>query len=286
MKYATSSAFRQALEDRLRQEESPQAIQKQRKLVAFERFMMRLSDRWILKGGYALQLRTDSARTTQDIDLLVQNTVPEEIEHLLREEAQREIGDFFDFLVESTDQLGEIAQAVRFRITARLDSRVFERFHIDIGYHDSLSDNLVRLTPPDYLSFAEVDSRSILCYPVSQHLAEKIHAILATRANKSSRTKDMVDILLFASIETSLDCRHIRSVVQQVFKDRGTPLPDHFDHIPEVWRSKYLGFTRQTQLPFTDFNEAVQRVTLFLNPILDGTGHGKWHPEFWQWIAD
>ena len=70
MKYSSAPAFRQALEDRLRSENFPQQLPRLRKMIAFERFMARLDDRWILKGGYALQLRTEKARTTQDVDLL------------------------------------------------------------------------------------------------------------------------------------------------------------------------------------------------------------------------
>jgi len=72
MKYASPDAFRQALEARLRSDFARHRIPRLRKMIVFERFMARLDDRWILKGGYALQLRTEKARTTQDVDLLVQ----------------------------------------------------------------------------------------------------------------------------------------------------------------------------------------------------------------------
>ena len=79
MKYGSSRAFRQALEDRLRRDYPRNQIPRLRKMIAFERFMARLNDNWILKGGYALQLRTPKARTTQDIDLLAQPAVAERI---------------------------------------------------------------------------------------------------------------------------------------------------------------------------------------------------------------
>lgn len=79
MKYPSARAFRQALEDRLRTHYPKEQIPRLRKMIAFERFMARLDERWILKGGYALQLRTDKARTTHDIDLLAQQIAPEHI---------------------------------------------------------------------------------------------------------------------------------------------------------------------------------------------------------------
>jgi len=52
------------------------------KIVAFDRFLARLMrlqpDRWILKGGFAIQLRlVDKARTTKDIDItFIKQTAP------------------------------------------------------------------------------------------------------------------------------------------------------------------------------------------------------------------
>ena len=75
MKYASPQAFRQALEERLRRDYPHHRIPRLRKMIAFERFVARLNEDWVLKGGYALQLRTEQARTTQDIDLLARPIV-------------------------------------------------------------------------------------------------------------------------------------------------------------------------------------------------------------------
>ena len=63
MTYATATAFRQALEDRLRRLslESNTSLIRLRKLVAFDRLLARMvagkPGLWILKGGYALEMR-------------------------------------------------------------------------------------------------------------------------------------------------------------------------------------------------------------------------------------
>ena len=48
-------------------------LQRMRRSVAFERLLCRLfasgEEEWILKGGYAMELRIQSARMTKDIDL-------------------------------------------------------------------------------------------------------------------------------------------------------------------------------------------------------------------------
>jgi hypothetical protein len=76
--YKTAGAFRTALEARLqasaRQEGTD--LQRLRRQVAFDRFLARMFSKapkatypWVLKGGYAMELRIHSARTTKDIDL-------------------------------------------------------------------------------------------------------------------------------------------------------------------------------------------------------------------------
>ena len=74
MRYATAGAFRQALEERLRQQSlgNNLALTRLRKMIAFDRFLARLAksdpEAWVVKGGFALQLRLGArARTTKDI---------------------------------------------------------------------------------------------------------------------------------------------------------------------------------------------------------------------------
>jgi len=76
VRYTTAGAFRRALEERLRRQSlgGGQPLARLRKMVAFDRFLARLAkkepDAWIVKGGFALQLRLgERARTTKDIDV-------------------------------------------------------------------------------------------------------------------------------------------------------------------------------------------------------------------------
>ena len=72
MKYATPQAFERALSDRLMRQAAEQGLEldRLRKRVAFERFLARLfgraSSRWVLKGGYALELREGGKARAQD----------------------------------------------------------------------------------------------------------------------------------------------------------------------------------------------------------------------------
>jgi len=76
--YKTAGAFRTALENRLqaRARDEGTDLQRLRRQVAFDRFLARMFSKgpkaaypWVLKGGYAMELRVQSARTTKDLDL-------------------------------------------------------------------------------------------------------------------------------------------------------------------------------------------------------------------------
>jgi len=283
MKYLSARSFRQALEDRLRTNYPSHELPRLRKMIAFERFMARLDKQWILKGGYALQLRTERARTTQDIDLLAQQVSQTDIAETLLDKLHQDLGDYFEFALERTDQSINWGTAVRFLVTARVDGRIFERFHIDIGYDDPIVEPIEYLTPPTYLDFAGIKAKPIPCYPVTQHIAEKFHALVRPRPVESSRVKDFVDILLFAGMDSGLQAKRLYVAIESVFDVYGDVVPNQLEQIPAKWKPKYNQFTRNLNLHFSDFDEGVGALKDFINPVLDEERIGNWNPESWQW---
>jgi hypothetical protein len=183
MRYQSGGAFRRALETRLREQSlaSNLSLVRLRKMVAFDRFLCRIihtqPDRWVLKGGLALQLRLGNrARTTKDIDLLFMEE-PETIQQSLFEASVLDVGDWFSFEVERpASSQDKVAGGIRHAIHSLLDGRTFERFHLDVGVGDPLVEPAELLKTPNLLSFAEIEPVVVPCYPISQQLAEKIHA--------------------------------------------------------------------------------------------------------------
>lgn len=97
-KYATSAAFKVALETRLRKaaDERGRPYHVLRKLVSFDRLLARIfldkDETFALKGGYSLELRLGRSRTTLDVDLVVREkslkqagSIEETIRDLLQE---------------------------------------------------------------------------------------------------------------------------------------------------------------------------------------------------------
>lgn len=280
MKYQTAGAFRQALETRLKAQArgNQQSLVRLRKSVAFDRLMARLlavaPDRWILKGGLALDYRLqENARTTLDVDFLRPDG--EEAAHADLIAAQSvALDDFFAFEIERTDRLDDVLEgiATRYRATCTLASHRFEMIAIDIGHGDVLIGDTDLLTGSDLLAFAGIASVAIPVIPIAQIIAEKVHAYTRTygATQSSSRVKDLVDLVLIQRNET-VNAGAVRQAFQITFEHRGThPLPDRLPPPPSNWRMPFAKLAGPLDVP-NDIDLALTLVAAFLDPVLNGS---------------
>ena len=291
MKYESGSAFRRALENRLRtmslQTDIP--LVRLRKMVAFDRFLYRLftyePDFWVVKGGFALQLRLGGkARSTKDIDLLLLAEM-HEIYPQLRTASAIDLGDWFAFEVSDVvrseaDDVG----GLRYSLQALLDGRTFERFHIDIGIGDPLVEPVEYLEIPPLLMFAGISPTIVPCYPITQQIAEKYHAFTRKhKSGESSRVKDFVDLLLLAEMG-ELASRSLRKAIQATFEDCQThELPVSVPSPPKNWSRPFQQLADEVGLTFTSLSDGEEALRQFINPVLEDTVEKRWNPDQWKW---
>lgn len=288
MRYETSAGFRRALEERLRQHSQASAmpLARLRKMVAFERFLVRLvtaqPDSWVLKGGLALQFRLgERARTTQDVDLLLREVFSVvEIHQKLVNAALLDLGDWFFFEVAFPSQ----PASLRFGVQSHLDGRLFEKFHVDVGIGDPLIEAVEMLDAPSLLTFAGISPLPIPSYPMAQQIAEKVHALTRPYAGgESNRVKDLVDVLLLAHWG-NLEAESLRRALHATFAVRNThPLPMRLPAPPVSWARSFQRLAEQTGLEFITLEDASHAIFRFLNPLLSGQASGIWNPTHWQW---
>lgn len=146
--FKTAAAFRTSLEERLKQTATESGVQLNSLRLKFviERLLARLfaasNPPWLLKGGYAMELRyRPQARTTKDIDLSVKTGEGvlaarlERIREEIQEAAERDLGDYFEFQIgmPSSELQGAPDGGARFPVNAPLAGRTFAKFHLDIG---------------------------------------------------------------------------------------------------------------------------------------------------------
>lgn len=292
MKYATGAAFRQALGDQIRRLnlESGLPFDRIRKMVAFDRFLDRLlqmcPDRWVVKGGFALQLRIgNKARTTKDIDLLLREETMD-VHEALQNAGFMDLGDWFSFEVPPSPGIViGVTGVSRYNIRAILDGRLFEAFHIDVGVGNPIVSPVDILQSTDFLSFAGLKPVQIPCYPVNQQIAEKIHAYTKPRASgDNTRVKDFVDILLLAGLGR-IPYNDLMSAIQATFDFEKThPIPKTLPLPPRGWGQPFRRLSDEAGLDKITIDVAFQRVKIFINPILAGQENvTEWHPDRWGW---
>ena len=290
MKYADGSAFRRALEDRLRTESlsSGMPLVRLRKTIAFERFLARLVAHspggWALKGGFHLQLRFGIvSRSTKDIDLLISKELPE-IRKILAFAGVVDLKDGFSFEVSSPGDENRTRSNIRLKVQSLLDDRIFETFHIDVGLHDPVVDKFDWMQMSDILDFADIPSPRIPCYPVVQQVAEKVHALSRPHVSGSvSRVKDFVDLLILARWKP-IDSEKLRMALKGTFTAMDThPIPKEVPHLPADWRTSFRKLAKEAGLSIQDFPAGVTALHGFLDPILSGGSHGTWNPDSWKW---
>lgn len=249
-KYAAGAALRAALEARLRETAKAEGVELQRlrRQVAFDRFLARLfpgSDtQWVLKGGYAMELRFQIARATKDLDFTVRAVfeAPNDVllEHL-QEAGRRDLSDFFSFRVGEamTDLDGAPYGGSRYPVDAQMAQRTFAKFHMDVGIGDVVLDPLERIETRDWLGFAGIAPASVPMIQREQQFAEKLHAYTLPRSGANSRVRDLVDMVLLIQSGT-LDKSRCAEALRRTFERRGThSLPITLDSPPVEWEKPF-----------------------------------------------
>ena len=270
--FGSPLAFKTSLDERLRKEALARAtplIVLRLKMV-IERLLARLftdaGPPWILKGGYAMELRyRPRARTTRDIDLTVNGELADTLDARLKTvrdqlqaAAETDLGDYFTFFISApqTELAGAPLGGARFPVEAKLAGKTYERFHIDVGFGDAVVGSPELLTGDDLLGFAGIKPAVALVLPRAQQFAEKIHAYTKPWSDRTNtRSKDLVDVLVLIARGLAPD-ESLRSALHATFAVRGThPLPATLAPPPEEWRADFTEMAAVTGLESTDLAE-------------------------------
>lgn len=264
--YASAIAFRVALEDRLKTLAQKEGIdlQRLRRQVAFDRLLCRLFDEpgapWLLKGGYAMELRLKTARTTRDIDLaMTQLPVASadwdanvlDVLESLREAGSLDLQDFFTFVFgDATHDLDTAPYGgARFPVDARLAGRSFVKFHLDVSTGDVLREPYETLSGRDWLGFAGIAGTKFSAVSPEEQFAEKIHAYTLPRAGReNTRVKDLVDLALLIE-RTRLDAARLPEAIRETFQRRKThDVPSVLVSPPASWSRPFSEMAAECHL--------------------------------------
>jgi hypothetical protein len=248
--YSIAFAFRRALEDRLNSAFKAEGVdlQRMRRQVAFDRLLARLFAEghppWLLKGGYALELKLSVARTTRDLDLGLGTGLPpgEELLEALQTAAARDAGDFFVYAIGEPvmDLDGAPYGGSRHPVECSLDGRLFARFHLEIGMGDIQREPFEWTEPRDWLGFAGITAGRFRSISREEHFAQKLHAYTMPRGERSNtRVKDLIDLVLLINADI-MDRERLKRDIADTFQRRKThPVPGELEPPPGFWEAVF-----------------------------------------------
>jgi hypothetical protein len=284
-----------ALEQRLKDRASGNGalLARERKRVAFDRLLARLlmvaEGRWLLKGGFALDLRLAArARSTKDIDIEWRAEEGDLLDTLL-DAADHNPGDFFVFAIERAgvpeDRLGG---SHRFRVSVSLADRPFETFLLDVGLRADEPLDPETLRTDDLLGFAGIDRVEVATVPLETQTAEKLHAYTRTYEGErtSTRVKDLVDLALIAEL-SRLDAADLHEQVETIFSLRGTHRPPTaLPPPPPDWVIPFRRLAEEVGAP-AKLEAGHRGAAALLDPVLSAeVTAGAWDPDERSWIDD
>ncbi len=264
--YSTAGAFRRSLEERLKTASQTDQIDinRLRRQLSFDRLLARLFrgdiEPWILKGGYALELRFGNARSTVDLDLTLRRVassasenvdVNTAVQRMLQRAADVQLGDWFEYVIGPAvmDLTAAPYGGARYPVEARMDARIFARFHLDAGIGDVIIEPHDSIQCRDWLGFAGIATASVHMIAREQQFAEKIHAYTLPRESQNSRVKDLLDLALLIG-SGGLDKERTLEAMRLTFDRRGThDLPSDLAAPPIDWQIPFQALAKECGLP-------------------------------------
>ena len=293
--YKTATAFRVALEERLRQRalESGTPLDRLRKEIAFQRLFARMTagdaaDGWVLKGAQVLLIRLDErARATKDADTTWRHEASE-LQAALGEAMELELGDGFSFEIGTRTRLEAETEdgGWRYSVRSRLDGRFFEQFVLDVNVSPNDLRSVDQLTFRPVLDFAGLEPPTIAAVSIAFHLAEKLHAYVRiySGSRPSSRVKDLYDMLVMARALPMPTSDALHEAVSTTFFLRNTPLPTALPDPPPMWAAPWAAYVRDYGIEWTTLDDAVAALRPLWTPVTaPSEARRTWEPERWDW---
>lgn len=282
-----AASVHQRLLDKARESERP--FNELFQYYAIERFLYRFSkssyaESFILKGALMLIVwESPISRPTMDIDMLgkVENSV-DAIVSMVREVCLQKVdpdGIVFDPKSIRGERITEDADyegvRVRFRgslATARIT------IQLDVGFGD------IVIPPPELTTYPiilDYPAPQIRGYSKESAIAEKFEAMVKLGI-MNSRMKDFWDLWLL-SRQFNFDGKTLAEAIIKTFSSRHTAIPaDPIAFTPAFMRDArkdaqwkaFLRKSRMVNIP-DKFEEVVQTVSFFLNPLVDSLVNNK-----------
>lgn len=257
-------------------------VQRLRRELAYRRFLARIftaqPDQWVLKGGVALQFRLDPNRPSNDIDLahLAHGADHAVALRQLRIAAMSNLVDGFVFTIGEASPAQDEDRAITVLVTARIGSKEFTSFRVDMPPPRDDIPNDTIVTSVDALGVAALDEMPQLrLIALDQQIADKVCAMFeryGAAKRPSARSRDLGDLAMLAA-QCSFDGDLVSASLRHEEQRRRSGLLAHglpermelareqLAEWPRTWR-------KQARDPQFSFDESLAITRRFLDPVL------------------
>jgi hypothetical protein len=286
--YAFDRAVKKAIKDSGRE---PGAAYRQ---MLRDRFLCRVfsrSDHFILKGGSGMLARMADSRATRDVDLALSGsgTAVSALEEL-KALASLDLDDWCRFILdryeEALDDNG-YSRLLKLRFSTHIGEQEKDPILIDLSLDCTITDTPQRVIPKNRVHLEGIITAEYLLYPVVDQIADKLCAIIELHEGRpSSRTKDLVDLVLLA-LDESYEGEKLQIAIGAELVRRNLK-HDVELAIPTLWRNTYSKMAELTFIPlkYQDFDAACELVQTIFNPVLAGSVSDKcWDPKNLSWVT-
>ena len=264
-----------------------------------ERTIYRISvseyaEHFVLKGGIFLYAIFDRnyERATTDIDFLARriSNSSEEMKAIFQIILSQEADDALVFDTESitVEDITEFKEYGGVHISAIVClDRTRIPVGIDIGFGDVVYPDTVKM---DFPVILDMEPPRVNVYSLESSIAEKLEAIIHN-GYLNSRYKDFYDIYVL-SAKYAFSFKELRNAIVETFNNRKTPMSmdspafaDEFLNDP-MHQTRWNSFLKKKkaliQIPM---NETMERIKIFVRPLLEDTalGESSWNPDIGLW---
>ncbi len=273
-RFASPTAFRQSLEQRLLAAYGGGRVNQARKRLATERLVVRFQEQrpsgFVAKGGFALDLRLEGRfRGTRDLDVAAEPELTAEVDPVSDEieaACNIDVSDGFEFRLEGEPEIlavdGE-ARTLRYLVAVRVDGRLFEMVPVDVRTGDAIPARFDELQGSDLLDFAGINSPLIRVIPLEYHFAEKVHAYTRQRDRQNTRIRDLVDLHALIELGTPGGSA-TKEALREIFWHRKTDeIPSSLPNPPADWREGFALLARLMAGVPEDITTAFERISGF-----------------------
>lgn len=258
-------------------------------VVAIDRLLARLlqsgQGQWVVKGGYANQLRRpDDARFTEDLDLRIDAAI-EQAPELLASGFAIDLSDDFTYEVASspTSLEGPPGGGLRFVVGARLAGIELVRFKVDVSAADVVVGEFESCFSDPVVEGLGFRRSRFPVYPINQHFAEKLHALTLPRDVENTRARDLVDLVWFVHHFTFRSEALAIACIATFERRRTHPWPPVIDVPPESWTRPYGVWRAELDLTEPTPAAAASALRSFLEPVYFGVAGRSWDPSAPEW---